>query len=49
MKKKRKVVRNRVKKRNPFVALALLRKAGTHRKSNKAKRRKDKMVSVAQW
>ena len=28
-----------VKQRNPFVVLALKRKAGSHRKSNKALRR----------
>ena len=31
------------KQRNRFVALALMRKAGPHRKSNKALRRQDKM------
>jgi hypothetical protein len=32
-----------VKQRNPFVALAMKRKAGSHRKTNKAVRRLDKM------
>ena len=32
-----------VKQRNPFVVLALKRKAGNHRKSNKALRRRDKI------
>ena len=31
-----------VTKRNPFVALALKRKAGSHRKTNKALRRAEK-------
>lgn len=31
------------KERNQFVALALFRKAGAHRKSNKAQRREQKM------
>jgi hypothetical protein len=31
------------KERNQFVALALFRKAGCHRKSNKAKRRQENM------
>ena len=31
------------KERNRFVSLALFRKAGVHRKSNKALRRQDKM------
>ena len=31
-----------VKERNQFVALALFRKAGAHRKSNKALRRSQK-------
>ncbi len=30
--------------RNPFVAAAMSKKAGTHRKSNKAFRRADKML-----
>lgn len=37
---KRKII---VKQRNPFVALALKRKAGSHRKTNKAVRRLDKV------
>ena len=36
---KRKMI---VKQRNPFVALALKRKAGSHRKTNKAVRRLEK-------
>ena len=32
-----------VKQRNPFVVLALKRKAGSHRKSNKALRRQEKI------
>ena len=36
MKSKRKMI---VKARNRFVALALFRKAGSHRKSNKALRK----------
>jgi hypothetical protein len=37
--------------RNPFVALALSRKAGTHRKSNKALRCADRaqLVAVVRW
>jgi hypothetical protein len=37
---KRKMI---VKQRNPFVALALKRKAGSHRKTNKAVRRSCKV------
>ena len=37
-----------VKQRNPFVVLALLRKAGTHRKPNKAIRRKENSAGIAQ-
>jgi hypothetical protein len=33
---------NIVKQRNRFVALALMRKAGSHRKTNKALRRQQK-------
>ena len=33
-------MKQRVKKRNKFVALALFRKAGSHRKSNKQLRKK---------
>ena len=33
-----------VKQRNPFVVLALKRKAGSHRKSNKALRRQEKIA-----
>ena len=36
------------KERNQFVALALFRKAGSHRKSNKALRRHEKMKTVKQ-
>ena len=32
----------RVRERNPLVALALFRRAGSHRKSNKALRRLEK-------
>lgn len=32
----------RVRERNPLVALALFRRAGSHRKSNKAQRRLEK-------
>jgi len=32
-----------VRQRNPFVALAMKRKAGSHRKTNKEVRRLDKM------
>ena len=32
----------RVRERNPLVALALFRRAGVHRKSNKARRKLDK-------
>jgi hypothetical protein len=32
----------RVRGRNPLVALALFRRAGVHRKSNKAQRKLDK-------
>lgn len=35
-----------VKQRNPFVALALKRKAGSHRKTNKALRRAQKQISL---
>lgn len=34
--------------RNPFVAVAITKKAGTHRKSNKALRRVDNVGLVAQ-
>jgi hypothetical protein len=34
------------KKRNPFVILALFKKAGSHRKSNKALRRAEKQNLV---
>ena len=41
-----------VKQRNPFVALALKRKAGSHRKTNKAIRRsckvRDRSEAVSQ-
>lgn len=32
----------RVRERNPLVALALFRRAGVHRKTNKAQRKLDK-------
>ena len=41
---KRKLI---AKQRNRFVVLALMRKAGVHRKTNKALRRKDN-ASLAQ-
>ena len=44
MKQKHKQI---AKQRNRFVALALMRKAGAHRKSNKAVRRQQK-ASLAQ-
>lgn len=37
--------RNTVKQRNQLVALALFRKAGVHRKSNKALRAAEKQQS----
>jgi hypothetical protein len=40
MKRKRKTLI----KRNPFVALAMKRKAGSHRKPNKAIRRSEKTI-----
>ena len=33
-----------VSSRNPFVKLALMRKAGSHRKSNKALRKAEKQI-----
>lgn len=36
----------KVKARNPFVVAALLRKAGAHRKSNKALRRAQNQRSI---
>ena len=38
------VLKQIAKQRNPFVALALKRKAGVHRKSNKAIRKAQKQV-----
>ena len=35
-----------VKQRNPFVVLALKRKAGSHRKSNKAMRKAQNQVPM---
>ena len=35
-----------VKQRNPFVVLALKRKAGSHRKSNKALRKVQKQLPL---
>ena len=35
--------KKKTKQRNQLVALALFRKAGSHRKSNKAKRREENM------
>lgn len=35
--------RAKMKPRNPYVVAALHRKAGAHRKTNKAKRRHDKV------
>ena len=34
----------RIKPRNPYVARALFRKAGTHQKPGKAQRRQDKLA-----
>jgi len=36
------------RERNQFVALALFRKAGSHRKTNKALRKQDKQGTLAQ-
>ena len=43
MKRKQKVSIKIPAARDPFVALAMKRKAGTHRKSNKAARRSEKV------
>ena len=50
MKRKHTVVLNAPGPRNPFVAAALFKKAGVHRKSEKALRRQEKVHtgSVAQ-
>jgi hypothetical protein len=50
MKRKQKVSVKIPGPRNPFVAVALFKKAGTHRKTEKAERRQEKVLmgSVAQ-
>lgn len=37
------------KKRNPFVILALFKKAGAHRKSNKALRKAENQKPLGVW
>lgn len=46
MTSKRKMI---VKARNRFVSLALFRKAGSHRKSNKALRKAVNQASLGVW
>jgi len=43
---KRKCHKQTVAKRNPFVVAALMRKAGSHRKSNKALRKAQKQTPL---
>ena len=44
LRKSMKTVKPKLKQRNPFVALAINRKAGSHRKTNKQMRASDKRM-----